>query len=818
MSKQRRIYIFLAALIAFTFAAAYTRTANAYDLVYRTEQSRQLTDGIIHRKMNLLTDVGWILANVVEADLSDGDITLTPTYSNNGLSFLKTPKTHAAENNALVSVNADFFNYGPSGRGTPLGIVVKNGKLLSSPATLEGMASLLQLRDNSLRIDYLWFDITITAPNGKTERVKHYNKYDPLYDIVMYDSTFAAETRDSRGTPNLCEFVVENGTLTDIRTDAPPVAIPENAYILAFLKDYNMFLPDNFKIGDEVKLSIDIAGGLPNIKEAFGGGTMLATGGIPAKITHGDTARNPRTAAGYSADGKKLYLVTVDGRGVSKGMTLSELSYFMISLGASDAINLDGGGSTAMVMRQLGSDEFEVVNKPSDGGLRAVPLTLSLVPAVKNSGGANIIFDMDRSVVFKDTNISLKLLGYDDNYNAIDVNMEEVKYTVSSLDANDDDFGEEIVFEGDEVVSDMGYVENHKFYPKKAGKAQVTAEYMGGTATYTVDILDEPAALIFAEKQITLQDVANISLRGRDGEGYTAAIDPGSIKITSADESVAEIANGQIIKKGEGKTYIMAELGQIRAGALVSTTDDFEGIERPKDTFLDDRLKRIHSDTKRFSVSVFGDVSFTPPESKELPTEGLSKDEIEQQLKTKQEEIAQLETEFSQKFMATFKERSDADIPVILGNTTKEIAEGITDIVLPNGNGSFVNSEIDARFMWFDNTKGGLVATLPAQWRNLNDLVKNSTEQNIFLFLKRDAFSGGFDDNLERDAFFRLLSDELCKKGKNVFVFAPAQKSSTARLNGVRYFTVERAEGDNPLVYCKIAFDEAGVCYSFYPL
>jgi Phosphodiester glycosidase len=72
-------------------------------------------------------------------------------------------------------------------------------------------------------------------------------------------------------------------------------------------------------------------------------------------------SRNPRTLAGVRADGT-LLLVTVDGRapGWSVGMTLRQAARLMRSLGAVDALNLDGGSSTAMTVRG------ELVNRPSD--------------------------------------------------------------------------------------------------------------------------------------------------------------------------------------------------------------------------------------------------------------------------------------------------------------------------------------------------------------------------------------------------------------------------------------------------------------------
>jgi hypothetical protein len=71
--------------------------------------------------------------------------------------------------------------------------------------------------------------------------------------------------------------------------------------------------------------------------------------------------RHPRTAVGVSRDSSTLYVVTVDGRRAqSVGMTLVELAELMRSLGAWDAMNLDGGGSTAMIVGG------RLVNVPSD--------------------------------------------------------------------------------------------------------------------------------------------------------------------------------------------------------------------------------------------------------------------------------------------------------------------------------------------------------------------------------------------------------------------------------------------------------------------
>jgi len=91
---------------------------------------------------------------------------------------------------------------------------------------------------------------------------------------------------------------------------------------------------------------------------------------------------NPRTAVGLTDGNSKLLLMAVDGRqSFSGGVTLVELANLMIGHGATNAINLDGGGSTTMVMDENGDgtvDAMEVLNSPSDGSERSVGTNLAV--------------------------------------------------------------------------------------------------------------------------------------------------------------------------------------------------------------------------------------------------------------------------------------------------------------------------------------------------------------------------------------------------------------------------------------------------------
>jgi hypothetical protein len=89
-----------------------------------------------------------------------------------------------------------------------------------------------------------------------------------------------------------------------------------------------------------------------------------------------DQATHPRTLAGIGADGR-LILVVADGRrpGYSVGLRLADAAKLMLDLGCDSALNLDGGGSSAMVLRDKEGPP-KIVNVPSDGSSLPLPLSI----------------------------------------------------------------------------------------------------------------------------------------------------------------------------------------------------------------------------------------------------------------------------------------------------------------------------------------------------------------------------------------------------------------------------------------------------------
>lgn len=107
------------------------------------------------------------------------------------------------------------------------------------------------------------------------------------------------------------------------------------------------------------------------IKEAVGGRVWLVQDGAVVKQTNNTV--EPRTSIGVSEDGTQVYMLAVDGRNFhySNGMSYDELGQCLKALGAYNAINLDGGGSTTFFIRNtpdFTDDRFEIRNWPSDNG------------------------------------------------------------------------------------------------------------------------------------------------------------------------------------------------------------------------------------------------------------------------------------------------------------------------------------------------------------------------------------------------------------------------------------------------------------------
>ena len=118
------------------------------------------------------------------------------------------------------------------------------------------------------------------------------------------------------------------------------------------------------------------------LQEAVGGSTVLLKNGFVENVGYlsdSKTDRHPRTLVGIREDGTVL-IIAIDGRqaALSNGASWSDMAWILLELGAVDAINLDGGGSTTFVTCPA-PKKYQVRNSPSDGSLRLVYNSLIVV-------------------------------------------------------------------------------------------------------------------------------------------------------------------------------------------------------------------------------------------------------------------------------------------------------------------------------------------------------------------------------------------------------------------------------------------------------
>ncbi len=207
-----------------------------------------------------------------------------------------------------------------------------------------------------------------------------------------FDSCFAvlepisASGQASDGTIQSNQRVTSSGCSAG---DAPAPSAAGQV-IAAAPTDPGADLVRGLPTGSDVRLRTRL--GFQGAVDLVGGTPQVVVDGAPAVAgdLDGDGSaffqRQPRSAVGVTADGT-LLMVVVDGRqpGYSAGMTLRELSTFMLSLGAVNAMNLDGGGSSVMWVNGL------VVNRPSDGFERSVANAVVVLPGA-DPGQVNLGF------------------------------------------------------------------------------------------------------------------------------------------------------------------------------------------------------------------------------------------------------------------------------------------------------------------------------------------------------------------------------------------------------------------------------------------
>jgi exopolysaccharide biosynthesis protein len=328
----------------------YSQSQFENDMIqkYKTKNIYFPADGIAHIKKTKYINSKPIKINIVEISTkANQNLAIKPKTAGYKLNFKSTVRKMAQRENAVVAINAGYFK--PQ-TGMPLGALIIDGKILTGPIyNRVGIGIFEEDGKLSYSMDKVGIDIKAET---KTTSLKIDNINQPRMSqntVLLYTPDWG--TMSPQPPKNGYNLLIKNNTIEKI--SANPIELSQGSYVVSASKDIISNFARNNK---EVYINTEITGNLKGAKHIIAAGPYLVKNSqifVDTKTQKFEAiaGKNPRSAIGYTSD-NNLIIVTVDGREkASAGMTLNELAVLMKNLGCENAMNLDGGSSSAMFVK-----------------------------------------------------------------------------------------------------------------------------------------------------------------------------------------------------------------------------------------------------------------------------------------------------------------------------------------------------------------------------------------------------------------------------------------------------------------------------------
>ncbi|MEO3947260.1 phosphodiester glycosidase family protein [Gorillibacterium sp. CAU 1737] len=425
---------------------------------------------------------------VVQVDLQAPYVQLgVMSGENNSITTSNSVRGMAQETGAVAGINGDVYNTSSSVDRAPIGGVVQNGEILSSPSLMQGLYSFAVTQTNKPVIDLFTFEGSVTGPDGETYPIGGLNnsfytsdpgKVNTMVDsIQLYTDKWASTNRGTGSGTTPTEVLVQNGIVQQISEGkAFNMVPPKDGYILRAHGKGAKFVLAHLLPGEPVTVTTKLvstgtetAYTDADLKMLMGGHTILVDAGKAAAFSRdisgvGGQYYRARTAVGFSKDQRYVYLVTADKTSTSAGMSLEELQQFLVKIGAWKALNMDGGGSTQLVSRPLGETSVVVTNTTENGDERRVVNGLGVYTTAPK-GEARSISILGQQTVFLGEKLTYSIKGYDTYYNPMEFDQSKVAWT---------------------STGNVGSFQGNTFTVKATG--QTTVKAVVGQATHTMDV------------------------------------------------------------------------------------------------------------------------------------------------------------------------------------------------------------------------------------------------------------------------------------------------------------------------------------------
>lgn len=316
--------------------------------------------------------------NLLDVNMSVSPVQVRPMPASSTFHALKDVHDHVRDSGALAAINANYFK----GNGTPLGTLMLDGEWLSGPLytrvalgfTDGGYARIARvamhgiLHTSILGHETLWIN-NMNQPRHSGSHCILYTRRWGESVSLPYEGTLIA--------------VNSYGEIVD--SDSKSIAIPFGGFVLADSKDSPLAA---LRQNNGAKVSVDwniTPKEWSNVTQAVSGGPLLLKDGkfafdlkgekFPASWTGSHITR--RTAVGITAD-DHLLMATFEGP-----HSLYDVAKFFLNHGCTEAMNLDGGGSTTMVVNG------NTVTRNANDSQRRVAVALGLFSADKAQGVAS---------------------------------------------------------------------------------------------------------------------------------------------------------------------------------------------------------------------------------------------------------------------------------------------------------------------------------------------------------------------------------------------------------------------------------------------
>lgn len=523
---------------------------------------------------------GPLFINVLSVDMDRPEIAievekpLRGLFAGEKVAALAVTETRPGRT-VVGGVNADFWSMSPRPY-TPIGPMVSDRMIWYAPGEQMDRSSFVVTRDRRVFMEKL--NMRITVDTG--ERVLELARVnDARLDKGATLITPPVGERIALASPDFVfvplrleksEFLPNLPVRARVQdaVTSPTGPLPPNVVLAAFGSDRRADAA-LLKPGASVTLLAKVTNIDGVIEECVGGGPLLVEDGRVVVDDESEgfgrsfvRTRHPRTAIGMSKDGRTIHMVTVDGRqpDISIGHSLQDLAQYMIDIGCHKAINLDGGGSTTMIVRG------EVVNKPSD---RTGPRTVTNALLVVSKAGPGELSAMriepteEPLRVPAGTTVAFSARGFDNNANAIDLALAPLKWSADSR------LG---------VLRSLGRGATLQAGPVRATGAVRITHQKGITASRSVEVWPvrrietEPAMLLLAPGES-----AAISVRAFGDDGPLALL-PGMATVGNADGALSASASlvtavragdhDLTVSVGTGAARVPVHVGTYRAVAL----------------------------------------------------------------------------------------------------------------------------------------------------------------------------------------------------------------------------------------------------------